>query len=508
MYKRLVVTILVMCCIGAAGYLEAATDRCLMPTTDSPGPVDICSKVYRLTCKPGNRIFSGFDGNVEGVPGIITALHGVAGCNKVLASNLSDSFSDLRLAKVNIRKDLAFLTSSKLKSASKPALRIDSGFMGRGLRVVGYPQAVIGQKSHELAPQPDPTEMLRFILSPGVIPEFEKRNSPHPDEIVLSLTGALQHGYSGGPVLTEDGTVVAVADGGLGEGAYEIGWAIPVQQVRWDDPDKHTSFLSALGGKNSGKLFGVSPAPIAKLPDLYFTDARDSRGRIYKLANGNVSEFYVRPRGNIYYIAVSKNGTVFFSNANDRHLYRLRGKKEELVYTHKTYLRDIAFDQMDRLYFSEATGAGGDGFIYRLEGKQASFYYRVRLKDVDGSWAGNFAFDKDGFLWLSSGNRKPAHLYRVIEQRPRRVFTSSDSIEGLSFIADNILIYADWRHSIRRLDLPGYLSSDIQSFGTIQWLADVEPVKGFKMVPLRLAPKTTFKQYVNHSSASPIPNTV
>jgi hypothetical protein len=138
-----------------------------MPTEDSPGPVDICTKVYRLTCKPENRIFSGFDGNVDGVPGIITALHGVVGCNKMLASNLTDSYSDLSLGKVNIRKDLAFLTSSKLKSASKPALRIDSGFMGRELRAVGYPQAVMGQMSHELTPQPDPTVMLRLFAGHG-----------------------------------------------------------------------------------------------------------------------------------------------------------------------------------------------------------------------------------------------------------------------------------------------------------------------------------------------------
>jgi hypothetical protein len=431
----------------------------------------------------------------------------VVGCKEILAWNLTDSFPNLHLAKVNIRKDLAFLTSSKLKSAAKPALRTDSGFMGRDLRVVGYPQGVIGQKSHLLTPQPDPTEMLRFILPPEIIPEFEERNSPNLDEIVLSVAGALQHGYSGGPVLTEDGTVVAVADGGLGEGAYEIGWAIPVQQVQWGDQEKHKSFLSALGGKDSGKLFGVLPGRIVELPDLYFTDASDSRGRIYKFANGKVSEFYIRPKGSIHYIAVSKNGTVFFSNMHDRHLYRLRGKKEELVYTHTTNLRDIAFDQMDRLYFSDARYDRGDGYIYRLESKQlsyyvrffeqASLYYRFRLKDVDGSWDGNFAFDKDGFLWLSSGNRKPAHLYRVFERRPRRVFTSSDRIEGLSFIADNILIYADWRHTIHRLDLPGYLSSDIKSFGTIKLLADVEPViKGrkIKVVPVRLGPKTTPKQ--------------
>jgi hypothetical protein len=480
--------------IGWAGGLGAETDRCPMPTADSEGPIDLCPKVYRITCKPGNRISSGYDAQVDGSPGIITALHGVVGCNQISAWNLTRQFFNLDVEKINLRKDLAFLTSSAVKAAARPAIRVDSGFIGRQLQVVGYAQGLGSQWNQPLTPQPDPTKLLRNILPPQVLLEFEKRQSPHPDETVLALTGALQHGYSGAPILTEDGTVVAVADGGLGGGAFEIGWAIPIQNVQWDPPQAHATQLAALAEDDSGKLFGISPAPIPQLPDLYFTDGRESRGRIYRFANDRLSQYYVRPQGQLHYIAVSQNGTIYFSNANDKDLYRLESGTEKRVYTHKTYLRDIAFDYLGRLYFSESSGAGSDGYIYRLEGDRASFYYRVRLDQVDGYWSGNFAFDKDGYLWLSSGNHRPAHLYKVVESRPQRMFTSAQSIRGLSFIADNILIYANFRQSIRRLDLTGYLSSKIKSFGMIHWLNDVEPARRLIInKPLVLSPYTKVK---------------
>ena len=496
MCKRIIILMLVAGWIGWAGGLGAETDRCPMPTADSEGPIDLCPKVYRITCKPGNRISSGYDAQVDGTPGIITALHGVVGCNQISAWNLTRQFFNLDVEKINLRKDLAFLTSGAVKAAARPAIRVDSGFIGRQLQVVGYAQGLGSQWNQPLTPQPDPTKLLRNILPPQVLLEFEKRKSPHPDETVLALTGALQHGYSGAPILTEDGTVVAVADGGLGGGAFEIGWAIPIQNVQWVRPQAHESQLAALAEDDSGKLFGISPAPIPQLPDLYFTDGRESRGRIYRFANDRLSQYYVRPQGQLHYIAVSKNGTIYFSNANDKDLYRLEGRTEKRVYTHKTYLRDIAFDYLGRLYFSESSGAGSDGYIYRLEGDQASFYYRVRLDQVDGYWSGNFAFDKDGYLWLSSGNRRPAHLYKVVESRPQRMFTSAQSIRGLSFIADNILIYANFRQSIRRLDLTGYLSSKIKSFGMIQWLNDVEPARRLKIKkPLVLSPYTKVKPH-------------
>lgn len=128
---------------------------------------------------------------------------------------------------------------------------------------------------------------------------------------------------------------------------------------------------------------------------IYFTDAWPQPGSIYKLENEQVSTYHTRSIGRIYYLALAPNGGLYFSNANDFYLYRLEDRTEVLIYTHDTYLRDVEFDSQGRLYFSEATGAGSDGFIYRMEGAKAILFYRVELSQVDGSWAGTFAFDNN-----------------------------------------------------------------------------------------------------------------
>ena len=135
---------------------------------------------------------------------------------------------------------------------------------------------------------------------------------------------------------------------------------------------------------------------------LYFVDDSLTPGSIYRLENGQVSIYYTRPKSQISYLAMSPDGTVYFSNANDNNLYKLDGNSEVLVYTHDTYLRSVEFDTQGRLYFSEATGGGNDGLIYKLENSQKQLFYQVKLSEVDGFWAGTFAFDNSNNLWLSS----------------------------------------------------------------------------------------------------------
>jgi glucose/arabinose dehydrogenase len=115
---------------------------------------------------------------------------------------------------------------------------------------------------------------------------------------------------------------------------------------------------------------------------------------------------------------------LYYVNANEDKIYRSSETgtgwtREEVVYDHDTYVRDLAFD-LDQdgdlvLYFSEATGAGADGKIYRIEDDAPVLYRTIALSDVGGSWAGDFAFGEDGTLYLSSGNRVPASIYKVDE---------------------------------------------------------------------------------------------
>lgn len=134
------------------------------------------------------------------------------------------------------------------------------------------------------------------------------------------------------------------------------------------------------------------------------------------------------------------------------------------------------------LYFSEATGAGADGKIYRIEDDAPILYRTVVLSVVDGFWAGDFAFGEDGMLYLSSGNRIPASIYEVDEEGVREIFTDTEEpIKGLVY-KDGFLYYANWGTKIYRLDLMTIERATVYSNPERKWLSDV----GFRGVALEV----------------------
>ncbi len=208
---------------------------------------------------------------------------------------------------------------------------------------------------------------------------------------------------------------------------------------------------------------------------LLFADAKESPGRISRLDGGAVSTVYTRPSGQIHSLARAGDGSIYFCDANRNAVYHLTwAGPPAIVYTHSTYVREVEIGPGGAVYFSEATGAGGDGIVYRLDGMNATPFYRVRLSDVDGSWAGTFAFDGGGDLWLSSGNQVPAYLYHVVGGTPQRVYTARDgAIMGFAFEPTGNLIYADHQSTIVRLVLPAFARQVVQVVPSAQWLSDV-----------------------------------
>jgi hypothetical protein len=157
-------------------------------------------------------------------------------------------------------------------------------------------------------------------------------------------------------------------------------------------------------------------------------------------------------------------------------------------------LRDLTLDKDDNVYFSEATGASGDGHIYRLrsaaellkgiekedndrrtsrtpaapanEAKgaadepalDAKVFYTVSLRDMQAAggnpfWTGNFAFGRDNrgvldtnTLYISAGNLSPSALYRTKRKggawtRLEKVFDSNTPIMGLVFTSPREAYY-------------------------------------------------------------------
>ena len=218
---------------------------------------------------------------------------------------------------------------------------------------------------------------------------------------------------------------------------------------------------------------------------MYFADAKESPGSVYHYnADSGIEDIiYTRPSKRLYSFAFHPEipEKLYYVNANEYKIYRthqisLGWALEEVVYTHDTYIRDIAFafdsDGELGLYFSEATGAGGDGKIYRIEDGSATLYYEVKLADVDGSWAGDFAFDAKSNLYLSSGNRVPARIYKVDDGSVEEIYKDDkEPIKGL--VCEDGVYYANWRTKIYRLDTGTGERTVVYSNPERGWLSDV-----------------------------------
>ena len=428
----------------------------------------ICPYVLRLRCPSRGRTFTGFVTEVRGEVGVVTALHAVAGCR---AGEIADANSGRRLeaALVDRAHDAAFLAGPGLgegldSTDAAPAERP---------RVVGYPFGVTAQSGIYL----DWTEPRRDPLGPhlpdSLVFSLGERNSPNIDEDVFWFVGELNRGHSGAPLLTPEGRVFAIGDGGLKQADSDRVWAIPLSLLDWSDDVDDT--LAALAGKPAAGLASfLDEAPPPELPPLLFVDAFDVTGTIYRRVGGRNSIAFTWDGGKIYSLAVSEaGGRIVFSNANDNKIYEIRDNRARAIYTHHTYTRDVAFDSVGRIYFSEASGAGADGSIWRLGASGAVKWRDVPLGQVDGFWAGDFAFSPDDTIWVSSGNRVPSTLYRMEGTRAEPRYSVSWPIKGFVFVDQNTIVLADWRKELRSLYLPTLTLGEGFRFGTAEHLSDV-----------------------------------
>jgi hypothetical protein len=215
----------------------------LLPTTGVVGlETDINDQVYRITankCGPTsegkNRIQTGFRAETKNGIRLVTALHGVVGCTVILAWRQDISIDDLKLDKVDVFHDAALLYSVELINDPRPPLKF-STYLGKSeLKVVGYPRGITSELSHRVNFHEKPQVRLKDLIPPELIQAFDDRDSPDIEARVLSLTGSIQPGYSGAPILDSAQRVIAVANGGLAGGSANIGWAIPYENITWHD---------------------------------------------------------------------------------------------------------------------------------------------------------------------------------------------------------------------------------------------------------------------------------
>lgn len=218
--------------------------------------------------------------------------------------------------------------------------------------------------------------------------------------------------------------------------------------------------------------FWTSPA-YAGEPPYYAVDAYQTPGAVYRIEDREPSVFFRRRSGSISSIAICQ-GRLYFCSANDRRIYQIIEQRERVIFEHRTYIKDVAVDPNGNLYLSEASGARGDGRIYKIErerigefSRRPILFHTVLLRDVDRFWAGDFTFDAPGNLYLSSGNHIPAFIYRVpkdpngVYGRPQKIYRDNrGAIKGIAMgpsirpnMPQDFIYYADWRRVVYRLNI-------------------------------------------------------
>jgi hypothetical protein len=196
-----------------------------------------------------------------------------------------------------------------------------------------------------------------------------------------------------------------------------------------------------------------------------------------------------RKQSEIHAFAVGRNGQQYYLNHSGTSIMQAdkAGANEKVIFSHKTYVRELALDNDDNVYFSESSGTGADGRIYRVRPGTKLLLAITKDKGTSGApvtkpaepkgekgteeqapvsaepvctvplqhmkaglgtgyWAGNFAFGRDArgmvdtnTLYLTSGNSGPGGaIFRMkrkngIWSQPQPVFVSNLCIEALVF---------------------------------------------------------------------------
>lgn len=455
---------------------SAASETCRpIPAQEGTGGVTLCEYVLSLSCPARGLRFTGFLAEVEGEVGVITALHAVADCpaGGIAEWNRGHS-ADLRLDRIDIRNDVAFLTGHGL---GLTGLDFANELPGEQLRVVGFSGgAQLQFETYLDLSQKQPVPLAAVDLPSQVRDMLHSRKSPTLQTNAWVMVGELNRGHSGAPILDESGQVIAIGNGGLRAFDSDTVWAIPTGEIDWSR-HRVSSIRSELGGRSTDGLMAYfddeAGASSVSLPPILLADSRDNQGPIYRHDAYGTSIPFTWGDGRLYSLATLPGGRVVFSNHNDANIYEIVQGNVRVLHRHSTYTRDVEFDAQGRLYFSESSGAGGNGRIYRIWRGNVSEQMEVKLDHVDGFWAGRFAFAPDNTIWLASGNRIPASLYEVRDGKPRLRYRTNHPINGFSFLDEDTIVFTDGRQAAHTLHLPSMTKGEAIRLGTAGALSDV-----------------------------------
>ena len=158
---------------------------------------------------------------------------------------------------------MALLGSNNFDVSDYPGLPVGPiPEQGDKLWIVGYPQALLDQHRIDLTLESNDKYFENLLPSndPSLIQALLTRASPAIGTIVLSLTGDIQPGHSGAPILDLKDRVVGIGNGGLKGGTVGIGWGIPIGSLNLKEKRLRQTRISILRKQSPTLLFDITSA--------------------------------------------------------------------------------------------------------------------------------------------------------------------------------------------------------------------------------------------------------
>ncbi len=185
---------------------------------------EVKPSVVRISCS--NKAATGFLWSSSDTA--VTALHVVSGCGNITVYYEALKVSrQASVVKVLRRADLAMLKIANAPNSRVLVVDTKPPSLTDQLSTLGYPLQLPSMSSTSLQLRYG-GKTLRNIV-PESVAQALSGGSPSLDLEIDSIEGHLLPGHSGAPIFNEQRKLVAIADGGLENGAAALSWGIPAQ---------------------------------------------------------------------------------------------------------------------------------------------------------------------------------------------------------------------------------------------------------------------------------------
>lgn len=163
---------------------------------------------------------------------VVTALHAVTGASEIKVYNSKGVMSTATVIKVILEADMALLRLNTNLGLNPLTLKEANSNSEDVFWVWGFPQGVLTMQGDDIrfSLSLETTPTLNDILTgtnTKLKRELEKQTYPMPYAQIYRISSTIQPGHSGAPIMTREGSVIGMADGGLREGVARINWAMP-----------------------------------------------------------------------------------------------------------------------------------------------------------------------------------------------------------------------------------------------------------------------------------------